>query len=77
MNFFVINLDETAPDQMSFCSFALSKGYYLMEGPWDDTFVLITIGGSQHGMGFSTTSLSISENGAVIALQYTIDKGKS
>lgn len=43
MNFFIIDLDETAAYQMGFRAITLRDGHYLTEGSGDDTFSLLCL----------------------------------
>ena len=74
MDLLIINFNETATDEMSFSRIIICYGYDLLECSRYDTFGLLTLIASHHGMCFSTTSLSICEDCAIVAFEDIIDK---
>ena len=68
MDFFIVDFNKTATDEMSFGSIILSLGDDLTEGSRDDTSCLLAICPSHHGVRFTTTCLSISEDGPVVSI---------
>ena len=77
MDFFIINLNETALNQMFFLRLTIREGDDLAECSRDDSSSLFALGWTHHGVGFSTTGLPVGEDGAIVALDDTVDKGES
>lgn len=73
MNLFIIDFNETASNEMLLIFFASCKGDDLTKGSRDNTFGILIIIRPHHSMSFSTTSLTISEDGSIISLQYIIN----
>ena len=74
MNLLVVNLDETATDEVSDWCVIFCYCYDLLESSWDDSFSLIALIASHHCMCFSTTSLSITKDCAIITFKNIINK---
>lgn len=49
----------------------------VLERPWNNSFFIGVILISFHSVGLSGSGLPISEDGAIVALQYTFDDGQS
>ena len=72
VNLFIVDFNKAAPDQMCFCRIVFRLGDYLTEGPWNDTAGLLAICSSHHGVSFSTASLSVGEDGAIVSVKDTL-----
>lgn len=68
MNFFIVDFHKTASNEMSFSSIIFSLGDDLTEGSRDYASCLFTICPSHHGMCFTTTCLTVGENGPVVSI---------
>ena len=67
MNFFIIDLDKAASNQMCFRIVAFCYGHNLAESSGNYTLSFLCAG-SHHGVCLTTTSLPIGEDGAVITI---------
>lgn len=72
MDFFIVNFDETAPNEMGLGSIAFGDSHDLAEGPGDNTLALLG-GGAHHGVRFAAAGLPVGEDGAVITVEYVVD----
>ena len=76
MDFLVVDLYETASDQMFLISLRIRQGNYLVKGSRNDTFRLLTFGAAHHSVSLAATGLPICENSSVISFKHIIDQGK-
>lgn len=76
MNLFVINFDETTPNQMFLVLLAARKSDNLAEGSGDDALRLLAVVRTHHGMGFSAPGLPICEYCSIVALENIVDEGE-
>ena len=74
MNFFIVNLNKTASNQMSFRIIALCYCHYLAEGSWNDTFSFLSTR-SHHSVCFSAASLPICKNSHIKPFRYFTNRG--
>jgi len=72
MDFLVVDFYETAANEMGFRSVIVGYCDYLAESTRDDSSWFLSIA-SHHGMGFTTSSLAIGEDGAVVSIQNVFD----
>lgn len=73
MNFFIVNFDKAASNEMCFRCVIFSYCYYLTECPRNDSFGLLALS-SHHGVRFAAACLPIRKNGAIIAIEYIFDQ---
>ena len=73
MDFLIVNLNKTAPNQVCLGIVTLGDGDYLTECPRNDASALFSRG-AHHSMGLATASLPVGENGAIIPIKYIVDK---
>ena len=76
MNLFVINFDETTPNQMFLILLTSGKCNNLAKGSWNNTLPFFALVGTHHSMGFSAPCLPICEYCSIIALENIINKGE-
>lgn len=72
MDFFIIDFDEAAPDEVCLGSVVLGYGYDLLESAGNDSSCLLRLISAHHGVGFAATRLSVSEDGPVVAIQHVV-----
>lgn len=77
MNFLIVDFDKTATDEMSFRHIIFCDCNYLTKSSWDDTFQLLMVRNTHHGMCLTTTCLSVCENRSIIPIKHAIYQGKS
>ena len=74
MNLFVINFDETTPNQMFLVLLTSGKGDNLAECSWNNALGLLIFMRTHHRMGFSAACLPICEYCSIVTLQNIINK---
>ena len=61
---------------MCFSGLIFCNRYDLAESSWDDSLELLIVGNTHHCVSLSTPSLTISEYGAIISIENTVDEWK-
>lgn len=74
MDLLVIDLYETATDEMSLGRIIVCYGYDLLEGSGNDALGLLTLVASHHGVGFSASCLSVGKDSSVVAFEDIVDQ---
>ena len=77
MDLLVVDLDEATADQMILRCIVLCYCYDLAESTRNYALRLFALVASHHRVRLAATSLTIRENGAVVAVEHVVDQGKS
>ena len=73
MDLLIVNLDETATDEVCLRSVVLCDGDYLGKGAGDDSTRLLGFVATHHCVGFAAAGLPVSEDCAIVAVQNAVD----
>jgi hypothetical protein len=69
-NFLIIDFEIRCADQeLGLHRISLNTSEYILESSGHDTTLLVVMFSTSHGMSFTGTSLTIGENGPVVALE--------
>ena len=74
MDLLIIDFDETATDEMSLGRIIIGYGNDLLEGSGNDALTFLALVASHHRMGFSTSSLSVGEDGSIVAFENIVNQ---
>ena len=70
---FVIDLDITDANGDGLVELAADFVVHLLDGPRNDTSLLVVIGEAQHRKGLSSSSLTVGHDGSIVALDNALD----
>jgi len=73
VDFFVVDLDEAAPDEMRLCVI-FCDGHYLAESSRNNSFTFFTLVASHHRVCLTATGLPIRKDGPIVAVEDAIDE---
>ena len=77
MNFLIVNFYKTATNQVGFTGLIFCNCYDLAECSRNDSLQLLIVRNTHHCVGLSTSSLTVSEYGAIISIENTVNEWKS
>lgn len=74
MDFFIVNLNEAASNEVSLACLILGDGDDLAEGTRDDSFAFLALVTTHHRMRLSAAGLPIGEDCSIVPVDYAINQ---
>ena len=76
MDFFIVDFNKAASNEMCFWSIIFSYCYYLAKCPWDNAAWLLVLSSTHHGVSLTASGLTICKYGAIVSIKYVLNKRK-
>jgi hypothetical protein len=76
VDLFVVDLDETAADQMRLRCIVFGHRYDLTECSWDYAFRFLVLVAAHHRMGFAAPRLPVCKDSPIVAVEHTFNQSE-